>query len=109
MGIPTAISKSLIHKSVTSQNQAGFHRFQGVLHQSASKKGIRLSDIGKKMESIWTYGSDSERSQALGDVMWCVGDSVLLGLSCRCLAAQGQTDCAQDASETCEEPVSLWI
>ena len=24
--------------------------------------------------------------------MWCVGDSVLLGLSCGCLAAQGQTD-----------------
>ena len=56
----SSLLKSLIHKSVTSQNQAGFHRFQGVLHQSASKKGIRLSDIGKNMESIWTYGSDSK-------------------------------------------------
>ena len=58
------LCKSLIHKSVTSQNQAGFHRFQVVLHQITSKKGIRLSDIGKKMESIWTYGSDSKA--------WCV-------------------------------------
>ena len=41
--------------------------------------------------------------------MWCVGDSVLLGLVRGGLAVRGQTDCAQDASEAREEPVSLWI
>ena len=57
--MPGDSSKSLIHKSIASYIKADFNRFQGVLHQSASKKGIRLSDIGKNMESIWTYGSDS--------------------------------------------------
>ena len=36
--MPGDSSKSLIHKSIASYIKAGFNRFQGVLHQSASKK-----------------------------------------------------------------------
>ena len=45
----------------------------------------------------------------LGDVRGCVGDSILLGLSCGCLAACRQANSTQDASEARQKSVSLRI
>ena len=67
---PANFLKSLIHKSVTSQNQAGFHRFQGVLHQSASKKASVCPILAKRWSRSGLMDQTLSMPTEMAESLW---------------------------------------